>query len=155
MNKIEWNEELSVGIAELDREHQVLFTMLNSLSDSIEGRERAEDMAGLLSEMTHFLRRHFDKEEAYLQRHGYSASAEHKRIHDQFRNLSDRFHWQADVRQLVDEIRSWLVEHITECDREYATFVAGRALPETVTSAECDRDDADPISRGSRSGADR
>lgn len=124
MDKIEWNENYSVGVAALDSEHQALFTMINSLIDKIDGQDRAEETAGLLSDMTRFVCQHFDSEEEYLRSHGYSASVEHKRIHDQFRNLSARFHWQVDGRQLIDDIKTWVIEHITECDREYALFLA-------------------------------
>ncbi len=128
MDKIEWSENYSVGVAALDSEHRTLFTMINSLIDEIDGDDRTEDMADLLSDMMRFVCQHFDAEEEYLQSRGYPASVEHTRIHDQFRNLSARFHWQVDGRQLIDDIRTWVIEHITECDREYAVFLAEKSM---------------------------
>ncbi len=82
--RIAWDSSLSVGVPEIDRQHQEELERLNRFFGRMmedEGQAAARDMAEAFdSEM----RKHFAEEEPLMQRQGNPALNEHRKRHREF-----------------------------------------------------------------------
>ena len=54
---IEWNDELSVGIQEIDEQHKVLVGLVNEMHDAIHARHGSEVSSEILARLCHRARR--------------------------------------------------------------------------------------------------
>jgi len=80
--RLEWSEELSMFIPELDAEHQHLIHLVNQLNDAIIGRMKLEEIKHRMQAMVDFsAATHFPHEEALLRESGYPAAEEHAQTH--------------------------------------------------------------------------
>jgi hemerythrin len=78
---IEWDEEMNVGIPEIDEEHRPIIQLINELNRSItEGKSPAE-IKRRLQLIVDDAVRHFSQEEILFQEWQYPDSAGHARMH--------------------------------------------------------------------------
>ncbi|MFO1425295.1 MAG: hemerythrin domain-containing protein, partial [Candidatus Competibacteraceae bacterium] len=64
MNKfVEWSNELSVGIEEIDAQHKVLVDLLNQIHEAIQQRHGAEVTRDIVLRLDEYTRVHFAVEE--------------------------------------------------------------------------------------------
>jgi hemerythrin len=132
--RIEWTPDLSVGVSEIDRQHQELFTRVNALLDAMSAGRGASELDRVMRFLSDYVVRHFGTEERYMRESGYPGFAAHKREHDAF---------VADVRALAAKCRGgaggtvvvldvqrhvggWLRHHIGTVDRALAGFLTAR-----------------------------
>ncbi len=128
----QWTEDLSVGIGEIDKQHQRQFALMSELAEALRmGRDNAtcREIMDRLEDYTHS---HFIAEEAAMQRVDYPHFAAHKSEHDrlmrQFRELQEEL--ELEPGQTVDLLQAllgwlddWLVTHIQEVDRQYQEYM--------------------------------
>ncbi|CRI65153.1 putative Bacteriohemerythrin [Thiocapsa sp. KS1] len=129
MNKfVEWSAALSVGIDEIDAQHQALIDLINEMQDAVvEGveRERQLEVLGRLAEYTKI---HFAVEESLMRIFGYPDYERHKGQHEGLiRNMLDLQHRLALDQTPVDDslmrhLRHWLLDHILQSDQDYSRF---------------------------------
>jgi len=129
---IKWNPKLSVGIDDIDAQHQQLIKIVNELEE-MTGEMDDETLVGLtLMKLESFAQYHFATEEKYFAEHGYPEAEEHAAKHRelsyQVKKLSGRFfNGGQDVRQeLASLLAGWLEEHLTVEDQKYAEFFRER-----------------------------
>jgi len=134
MGEIVWSESLSVGVAEVDLEHQRLIGFLNDLGRAMaQGRGR-EILGPILVGLVDYTQTHFAHEESLLRAHGYPAFAEHKRAHDELTRRVNEVQAAYDagdtsVATAVSEFLStWLTHHICEMDRAYVPFLRSKGV---------------------------
>jgi hemerythrin-like metal-binding protein len=72
MEPVQWSEKFSVGVRELDQQHQQLIKMLNRLI-SIQGttNTHSETVSDTLMAMTRYAQVHFKAEESLMEANGY------------------------------------------------------------------------------------
>lgn len=126
MEKIEWNDELELGIADIDSQHRQIIATSNKLIDAIQANYR-EEIETLLQELKSITRVHFDFEENYLK---YINSHllveqhyEHRKFEATLNMLYDKYckeHTNAQVR-MIDFLIGWLVDHIVCYDKKFLT----------------------------------
>jgi hemerythrin len=133
--KIEWNDELSTGIQEIDDQHRQLIALLNEFYAAVERGEREEGIRTLFEGVDNYTVFHFSHEEAFMERIGYPDLASHREIHAMFRQeyrTAMERHEAGDrkaVRDLVAFLFSWLYTHINKTDKRYAAFFHQKAAP--------------------------
>ncbi len=121
-----WRPQLSVGHDELDRQHQRLFELADSLDRDLD----REAVMTLVMALFDHVRLHFCLEEQVMAAAGHPGLAEHRELHSQLRESLgaldpadfDRPDGVEAFRRLVTE---WATDHIATRDREYARFLAG------------------------------
>ena len=79
--RLEWSEELSMFIPELDAEHKHLLDLVNQLNDAIVGRMKPEEVKHRMQALVDAAAAHFPHEETLLRESGYPAAEEHAQIH--------------------------------------------------------------------------
>jgi hemerythrin len=123
---VTWQDEYSVHINAIDRQHQVLVALIRELQDAMEeGRGRTFQRT-LIDRLVAYSQGHFRFEEDLMSKHGYEALAEHVEQHrilmGQVEGLYERIHNGGSVSNaaLMLFLRSWLTDHIMEHDQRYA-----------------------------------
>lgn len=136
---IEWSDELSVGIQEIDDQHQFLVELLNKLHRAIHQRQGKAAAEAILGELVDYTKIHFAVEESLMRILGYPAYDDHKQQHD---HLIDEIHALQDklasgkasvTFELLHFLRIWLTKHIMEEDQHYGPFFLSRGAVATTT----------------------
>jgi hemerythrin len=124
-----WREEYYTGNWEIDREHQELFDLVNSLHD---GMLRGEDQITLrliFEDLATHTLAHFYQEETLMQSCDYPRYERHKQSHDGLKtkvvDLLEKFNLdQALLTVAVTRFSTnWLVHHIRGEDRKLTEFL--------------------------------
>lgn len=131
MQKIHWDESMSVGVAELDSQHQRLADLVNRLVDLPPGPNNAKFMEQAIAKLTVYAFTHFGHEEKLLARVGYPELEAHRSEHEDFGQTLMRFSHDAaagvlDRPRLFNYLSDWWTHHILDADMRYKPFVAGK-----------------------------
>lgn len=122
MQLIEWKDEYSVGIPDVDAEHRDLIELINTLHESMQARDGRPDVMEFLGEVYARIASHFALEELIMRRHEYDEYREHKRGHEQLleeiRDIMDEYEDgkllnEADLARRLDR---WFSEHFRTRD---------------------------------------
>lgn len=122
MSLIEWKKEFSVGIAEVDHEHQELITLINELHDVIQANGGPDQVLESLGEIFAQISSHFALEEKMMRKSRYPALAEHKEDHetllDELRDIMDNVEDDGsyDEPRLADDLERWFSVHFKTHD---------------------------------------
>lgn len=81
---LHWSPALSVGVPEVDAQHQELFRRAERLVHAIRGGGGGE-LGELLEYLGEYVDQHFSAEEALMVRAGYPGLAAHHAAHERFR----------------------------------------------------------------------
>ena len=120
-NRFMWQQEFSIGVDKIDRDHQRLFKIINriySFKDNEEGRQWA-CQEGIKFFRGHAIQ-HFADEEAYMISVGYEGFDEHRRIHKNFReNMLPALEMELErtdyskeaVEHFLGVCAGWLIGH--------------------------------------------
>ena len=132
MSLIEWSEEYSVGIEEIDNQHQKWISIVNELHDSIMEARGISSLKELIREMEEYTDFHFSAEEEMLQKAGWPELDRHKRIHFSFKQQITQLKRDISSGELVlrsqvmSVIKNWLIDHILKEDQEYSEFILNK-----------------------------
>lgn len=125
---INWTEELSVNVKEIDLEHKKLVNMLNTLHSALVDRKGQAVQKSIVLEMVDYASFHFATEEKYMLRFNFPGYQEHKEEHEQFTekalNLKARIEKFGSVLtlEILNFLRDWLKKHILGTDKKYSKF---------------------------------
>lgn len=128
MALFEWNESYSVGVNEIDVQHQKLVQILNDLHSEMKVGRSREILGKVLDELVDYSRTHFAFEEKYFDEFGYPDKDLHKASHadyvarvTQFREdfLSGK---ETGSLRVMEFLIHWIQAHIRKTDKEYGPF---------------------------------
>src|SRR5512133_2947512 len=88
---IQWDGSLSVGVAEIDLQHQRLVKMINELNDAMKVGKSREILGKIVSGLIAYVQVHFATEEKYFDRFKYLETDQHKQEHKTFSATVDDF----------------------------------------------------------------
>lgn len=128
---IRWSDELSVGIAEIDREHQHFFELINRLNRAIRERAEKSEIIQILQLIWRDAEQHFAHEEQFFAQWHYPDVEEHAAIHQRTLDTLQRIRTESIAYDLDSEwitaalkIKEILIEHILLEDNKYAKFLS-------------------------------
>lgn len=134
MSLMQWDETMSVGARELDRQHQTLIDLINEAYATIQ-RHDAHLLAGLLDRMREYAAMHFHAEEECMERHGYPDLESHRALHAAFNDQVDQFQQQLFVKTNLSQVfvflSRWLTNHIMREDMKYKEYMPQEEAEET------------------------
>ena len=134
MEKIVWDDKFKIGVEAVDKAHAKLFRIINKLfeiSQDASGNQAAYGEG--IKYLEAYTMTHFSEEEAYMRSIRYSGYAEHKRLHDNFRNktlvslkrdLELSSYSSSAIQRFVGIMGNWLTEHIMLEDQA----IVGKAI---------------------------
>lgn len=121
---MKWKQELSVGIEEIDEQHQTLADCVASVEHAVIGRERWLAVHSALIRAADFARIHFAVEESLMRIHAFPGLEEHIAAHRRFSDhLEELQHKSLTVdvsEEMISFIRGWLEIHVPTQDQQYA-----------------------------------
>ena len=132
--KIEWRDSLSVGVAEIDHQHKLLFGKFNALLAAwVEGKG-AHEVNQLFRFLDAYLINHFADEEHLMRHIGFPEACHHSLAHQAFARqvagFKDRLRHEGPTTELVTSVSmamtKWLVKHISSMDRAIGLFIKGQ-----------------------------
>jgi hemerythrin-like metal-binding protein len=132
MEKLIWNDSLSVGSPEIDHQHQQLVQMLNQMIGANDLTVGSELISDTLTRMTEYTDYHFTAEEDLMQAHDYPDLEAHRLQHHEFMRKTAELSVAAmdhDYKipdEILDYLKNWLVEHIMKSDMLYKPYLAAR-----------------------------
>ena len=130
--QIDWNEAYSVGVAEIDAQHQELIRRVNHLYGAIaSGRGQAE-IGVTLNFLGEYVAWHFASEEACMARHQCPIAEVNQTAHATFIALFDtlrrRFEHDGPTESLATDLQlqisAWIVNHILRVDTHLRVCVS-------------------------------
>jgi hemerythrin len=135
-NFVEWSDELSVGIEEIDEQHKVLVNLVNRLFDETVVHQAGTSavMEEILHELIEYTVIHFAVEESLFRIFHYPATETHTRHHDELK--AQVLDIQKKVKQgeaslnteLLMFLKRWLTNHILQEDKLYAPFLLSQGV---------------------------
>lgn len=134
MEIINWKNEFSVGVKEMDEQHKKLLGMINRLIEEQHTLTDPRTIADLLTEMTEYAQVHFRAEEFLMAEYGYEQISAQEKQHQAFIDKTISFYSASDIGPnvlsvaLLDYLGSWLVGHILQEDMKYKNFFKSKGL---------------------------
>jgi len=132
MAVIDWRDVYATGIVALDNEHRGLITEINRLYEAIRDKHGEKIVAEILDSLTTYTVDHFAHEEKLMSEYNFSGLEEHREIHQTLIEKVKWFRQRVDAgeegvaQDLLKFLRSWLLEHILEVDKQYGPFLESR-----------------------------
>jgi hemerythrin-like metal-binding protein len=126
---ISWNEEFSVGIDAIDREHKHMLALINKIDEFIQNGGAYEQFAPVVTELIDYTNGHFAREEKLLEENHCPDIERHKKSHVRLREELTR--WQEKVAEASAEdmnehmlfLRIWFPGHILNVDKKDADYL--------------------------------
>lgn len=128
MPLIEWMDDLSVNVKELDDEHKKLISLINELHDAMRERKTKETLKKIIDGLISYTGTHFAHEEKYFVQFNYNKTLVHKKLHKDFvtKVLEFKKGFEEDRMMLSMDImnflKDWLTMHIKGSDKEYSAL---------------------------------
>lgn len=126
MALMQWDESMSVGVEELDMQHQKLIDLINEAYAGIQMHDE-HIMTDLIVKMRDYANLHFSTEEGYLKKYNYPNFEEHKFHHVKFNTVVDGFQKKqfekTNLSQIFLFLSRWLATHIMEEDKQYVPYM--------------------------------
>ena len=115
-----WEEQYSVGVPELDKQHRYLFDLANNVQE-VDGTQVKKQVM----ELYKYANAHFKTEEDHMEQIGFPSFKKHKQLHEKFiTDLNTMTEKQGD--NLTNEVKrflqNWLLDHILSPDKEYFDY---------------------------------
>jgi hemerythrin len=120
-----WQDDYSVGVAEIDVQHRQLFALLQGLSRQLAADGSCPDAGDLIAEIRASALHHFQTEEGLMAAAGYPELAAHRGRH---RDIIIDFEHRANalacdkadsVSSFCDFLMDWILRHTLSYDRAY------------------------------------
>jgi hemerythrin len=131
---LEWNNNYSVNIGEIDNQHKKLIGMINALMVAMSDGKSNDILGNLISDLAEYARTHFGTEEKYFDQFGYPETVSHKEEHSEFIKKVAEFKAGFDAGKLglsIDVLvflSDWLENHLNRVDKKYVPFFTEKGL---------------------------
>jgi hemerythrin len=132
---VEWQEELSIGVLEIDIQHKLLFEKVNGFLEACQSQADSDTVHRLFWFLEAYAITHFNDEEKLMLRIAYPDYLPHRKLHLEFAGevakIKERLKNEGPSERLVSSmtkfISDWLIQHISITDRAIARFVNNSA----------------------------
>ena len=130
---VEWDDSLSVGVAQIDDQHKHLVGLLNKTYNACIRTDMEDELKYILNELVDYSRNHLASEEHVMERYDYPEVGLQKIEHGMFSEKIMHIHQELYETErnpaitLIEVARllgNWLTNHIMKIDRRFGKYVA-------------------------------
>lgn len=129
MDKIVWTASLSVGVTEIDEQHQRLFTIIDELSNAKRDSLDRASILAILGQLVDYSDYHFRTEDNYMIENNYPLFLSHRKEHLAYiRKMGDLVNAlerkdNSLSEDILEFLNNWWQTHITDSDLKYARYI--------------------------------
>jgi hemerythrin len=127
---VEWSDDLSVGIQEIDEQHKILVNLINRLFDETALNEAdPRVIEEIMSELIEYTVVHFAVEESLFRIFDYPEIETHIGHHHDLKvqvfEIQEKIKVDPSIvnTELLIFLKNWLEHHIQQEDKLYASFL--------------------------------
>ncbi|MBE9515607.1 MAG: hemerythrin family protein [Proteobacteria bacterium] len=131
MSLIEWRDEFSIGIDDVDHEHKEMISLINELHDAMLKDNSEERVQYFLGEVLTKISAHFALEEKIMRERDYDEYSGHKDDHelllDEIRDIMDRYDDEQEYSDavLAEQLNKWFTGHFSTRDARLHNTLGG------------------------------
>ncbi len=131
---MEWTQDLSVGVTQIDNQHKELIARVNAFQESVKNGSGKEKVLDVVKFLESYVVSHFKDEEALQVRYNYPGYAAHKKLHQDFIQQVKYMHnelekgFTAATQSMVGiTVSSWLLMHINREDKALGAYLRSKS----------------------------
>lgn len=127
---IEWGDEFSMQIKELDEQHKKHFKLVNDFINA----SQKQELKKIIMDIIDYAKGHFEYEEGLMQKYGYPEYQTHKKEHDKLLREIKTYHERLNeggkilLAEIIRFLKNWLVKHTLTVDRKYINLFHSKGL---------------------------
>jgi len=133
---INWIKDYSVGVGELDHQHQKLMEIINKLFELYQAKQfSTAEVEPIFKELFDYADYHFGTEENYFKLYNYPHKNEHIGTHnvyrEKMRGLKDKYDQEKNPEilfEIANFLNDWWIWHINHIDKEYTKYFNANGL---------------------------
>jgi hemerythrin-like metal-binding domain len=120
-----WDDKYSVGIQTIDEQHKEIFRILDKLYSLLKTGKSDNLLNEIIPELENYTIFHFQREEFYFGKFGYSESDEHIFEHEEFIKKMREVKVDLELGRislgfdLMIYLKTWIEHHILVVDKRY------------------------------------
>jgi hemerythrin-like metal-binding protein len=133
---------MSIGIALLDDDHEIIMCLTNRLQSCLEGREDNASLTDICDRLIAYMEFHQAREEKVMEACTYPDLEAHRDDHTRFIHnvyaLRTRLTAQRDaviLREFLSYLQEWIEQHVLAQDVGMRAFVMNNAHADAVAAA--------------------
>jgi len=125
---LSWNDKLSVGVPEIDRQHKQMMFIINSMGEVLKNDPDFTKIAPIVDELVAYTQKHFAYEESLLVKNNCPEFAAHEKNHIQLLQEINEWREKAkgsspeNLKTLMSILRVWFPGHILNADKKHAGY---------------------------------
>lgn len=122
---IEWSDDFSVGVAQLDEQHKKLVEIINKLHSAMIDGTSKEKLKEIINKLIEYTSYHFKSEETLFEQFDYEDTDSHIEEHKKFVEKVMSFKKEFDegitgiTLEIITFLKDWLLNHIKGTDKKY------------------------------------
>ncbi len=134
MTSVEWNDNYSVNIEEIDMQHREFIKLINELLKSVANGTSKEIISSIFKDLTVYAAIHFETEEDYFEKFNYPESSFHKQQHKDIAEKIEEFKKRNEEgREILDSeivyfLISWFISHVMLIDKRFTKYLKENGL---------------------------
>jgi len=129
--RIEWRDDLAIGVPSIDDQHRELFSRFNRLIEACNDGRGKDVIADIITFLRDYVTVHFCDEEELQREIGYPDRASHQEQHryfvDRLSAMETEFLSGGASLPLVIKTNNllveWLITHISRTDRKVGVYL--------------------------------
>ncbi|MCL7488500.1 MAG: bacteriohemerythrin [Desulfobulbaceae bacterium] len=131
---IRWDESFFVNIDEIDKQHEKLVGIVNTLAEAMSEGQGKTVLGKIIDELVDYTKIHFRTEERVLKLVDYPELEKHQAEHADFVQKVTDFQKGFDRGQLgltvevMNFLCDWVRNHIKKNDKQYALYIDEHGL---------------------------
>ncbi|NJD57186.1 MAG: bacteriohemerythrin [Nitrospirae bacterium] len=129
--KLQWTQDLSVGVEEIDSQHKELFDRINDLDSAMKQGSAKEEVVRLMEFLDEYVIIHFGAEEKYMTDRNYKGYTLHKTKHEWFKKEFYDIWTKLEAGGITPDVIvlsnnlliTWFSNHIRSIDMMLGSFL--------------------------------
>jgi methyl-accepting chemotaxis protein/hemerythrin len=130
---INWSKSYSVGVSQMDKEHQRLIDIINNMYSAMRSGRSGDVIGSILDELIDYTKTHFAHEEKLMLEAGYTGFDVQKHAHvalvNQIIEIQNKYRAGTALGQeVMSFLKNWLINHIQGLDKKYGPVMNKKGI---------------------------